>query len=182
MKKTRNAVIFLVILLALAGICYYLSSSKPEGVKHTASVPVQLKSSTFYLYYPYDTGTAVAIKEVTAMANLGPTDKPMGKIAELLKKAPTSGPEELAPVLGPNAEILSVEVKDEIVTVNLNQAFVTEMNAGSGLEGTIIKCLVKTLTRNYHAKGVLIRVEGKPYESGHYAFRPTEIIYPDTDL
>lgn len=137
-------------------------------------------TTTLHLFYPYDTGTDFDLKEVTAIVNLEENETPLERVSELLKAASHDGPETLVPVLGPDAEILGVEMLDDnIVKVNVNHQFISQMNAGSALEGQILKSLVKTLSSLYHAKGVMIRVNGEPYESGHYFFPEDEIIYAD---
>lgn len=140
----------------------------------------QTLATTFHVFYPYDTGTDFELKEVTAIVNLEENETPLERVSELLKEASSDGPETLVPVLGPDAEILSVEMmKDNIVKVNVNEQFISQMNAGSALEGQILKSLIKTLSSLYQAKGVMLRVNGEPYESGHYYFPEDEVIYAD---
>ena len=83
----------------------------------------------------------------------------------------------LSTVFGPDVEILETEMlKDQIVKVNVNRQFITQMNAGASFEAKILESLAKTISAFYQADGILLRVEGKPYESGHFSFSAEEII------
>ncbi|MEA4901386.1 GerMN domain-containing protein [Desulfitobacterium sp.] len=74
----------------------------------------------------------------------------------------------LGKVLGPNAKINSLYLnKDNRVYIDLNKEFVSEMNAGSGYEGMILRSLVNTVGGYYGAAKVYLTIEGNPYVSGH---------------
>lgn len=187
-KRNKYLILLVLLILALGLVNFLLLQSHPTRTAvsdqptptPTTTPPAPAPSETFYLYYPYDTGTEVTIKEITAIVTLKPGETALQKICELLREKPQDGTDVLFPVLGPDAKILSAEPgNDQILKVNLNQAFLTEMNAGSGLEGAVLKCIVKTLTRQFGARGVTLQVEGKPYESGHYLFRAQDVLYPD---
>lgn len=203
--KHRNWLFVMIVVLLLLVIGYHVwdqnqntdpdqgTSVVPNEGQQTSPViqpgptdpsqPEQpaAEATVLHLYYPYDNGTDFEIKEVTAMVNLKEYETPLERISELLKESANNGPEHLVPVLGPDAAILSVEVmKDQIVKVNVNRQFITQMNAGAALEGQILKCLVKTISGLYQAEGVLLRVNGEPYESGHYFFPEDEILYADS--
>lgn len=66
--------------------------------------------------------------------------------------------------------------KDGMVYIDLNKAFVTEMNAGSGFEGMILDCVADTFGRYYNVNKVILTIDGKLYESGHFAFKKGEYL------
>ncbi|HKM40883.1 MAG TPA: GerMN domain-containing protein, partial [Patescibacteria group bacterium] len=65
--------------------------------------------------------------------------------------------------------------------VDFSKELLTEMNAGSSLEGEILKSLVNTLGEFYDVDKVYITVEGQPYESGHFAISSEEFFKVDKD-
>lgn len=187
-KKRNKYLLILVLILLIFGCANLLLMRSHQAHKANSDAghstpPVTAKSETFYLYYPFDTGKEVIIREITAIVTLKPDETPLQKICELLRERPKNGTDTLFPVLGPDAKILSAKPDgNKNLTVNLNRAFLTEMNAGSDLESAVLKCIVKTLTRQFGAKGVILQIEGQPYESGHYLFREQDVLYPDQNF
>jgi len=81
----------------------------------------------------------------------------------------------LGKVLGPNAKIKSLYLnQDNIVYVDLNKEFLSEMNAGSGYEGMILQSITNTLGTYYGVDKVYITIEGSPYTSGHILMKKGE--------
>lgn len=64
--------------------------------------------------------------------------------------------------------------KDLNVYIDLNQAFVSEMNAGSGYEAMILQSIVNTFGQYYNVEKVYLTIDNKPYESGHISMRKGE--------
>lgn len=56
------------------------------------------------------------------------------------------------------------------VRLDLNQAFLAEMNAGSAYEGMILQALVRTFGEYYGTDRLGLTIDGGPYESGHFYF------------
>jgi len=69
--------------------------------------------------------------------------------------------------------------KDGKVELDLNSAFLTEMNAGSGYETMILQCLANTFCRYYNAQELILTIDGKPYSSGHFEMKEGESIKAD---
>jgi hypothetical protein len=71
-------------------------------------------------------------------------------------------------VFSKNAGINSLYLNsDGYVYIDLNQAFVAEMNAGSGYEAMILQSVVNTVGQYYQAEKVYLTIDNKPYQSGH---------------
>jgi hypothetical protein len=51
------------------------------------------------------------------------------------------------------------------------------MNSGTGLESMIIQSIVNSLGDYYNTDKVYISINGKPYESGHFALKAGECFY-----
>lgn len=97
-------------------------------------------------------------------------DSFLPKLEAALKNPPAGS--ELSPVLTDNASIrsLTFDRTTGVVTVDLNKQFVTEMNAGAGLEAMILGSIANTLSSYFQTDKVQLTLEGGPYESGHMLF------------
>jgi len=62
------------------------------------------------------------------------------------------------------------------VYIDLNQAFLTEMNAGSGYEAMILQSIANTFGQYYNAQKVYLTIDNKLYESGHISMKKGEFI------
>lgn len=84
----------------------------------------------------------------------------------------------LAKVFSPNTKInsLYLNTKDQMVYIDLNSAFVKEMNAGSGYESLILQCIADTFGKYYSSDKVIITVDDMLYESGHIVMKKGEYI------
>lgn len=91
-----------------------------------------------------------------------------------LKNIPVNS--DLSSTLSLNTKILNIKVEDEkgIITVDLSSEFLKEMNAGAGFESMLINSVTNTLGNYYQKDKVIITIEGKPYESGHFSMKPGE--------
>lgn len=89
----------------------------------------------------------------------------------------------LAKVLTPNVKILGITLDDKsnTVTVDFSNQLVKEMNAGSSFESLILRCITNTFGTYYQKENVIITMEGKPYESGHFILQPGESYKVKTD-
>lgn len=103
------------------------------------------------------------------------------KFQKELKIIPDAG--GLAKTLTKNTKVLGIKVDEEkaTVTVDLSSDFVMEMNAGTGFEGMLLDSVTSTFGDYYLKSRVIITVEGKPYESGHYLMKPDEAFNVKTE-
>ena len=75
-------------------------------------------------------------------------------------------------VFSKNTKINSLYLNhDGMVYIDLNQAFVTEMNAGSGFESLILQSVANTFGVYYGVERVYLTIDNKLYESGHIALK-----------
>lgn len=95
-------------------------------------------------------------------------------------KTPPEG-SGIRPIISANTQIRSIvaEDKSDTVTVDFSEQLVNEMNAGSGAEMAIMKCLANTFGKYYERDKVIITINGKPYESGHEIMEPGEYLKVD---
>ncbi len=81
----------------------------------------------------------------------------------------------LGRVFTPGTKINSLYLnQDNRVYIDLNQAFLTEMNAGSLYESMLLQSLANTFGRYYGVQEVILTIDNQLYESGHIAFEKGE--------
>lgn len=71
--------------------------------------------------------------------------------------------------------------RDGMVYLDLNQAFLTGMNAGSGYESMILQSVANTFGSYYGAEKVVLTIDGSPYESGHIKMKKGEYLRVQTN-
>jgi hypothetical protein len=80
-------------------------------------------------------------------------------------------------VFSENTKINSLYLnKDGMAYVDLNSAFVTEMNAGAMYEQMILQSVANTFGNYYNAERVVLTIDNAPYESGHILLKKGESI------
>lgn len=80
-------------------------------------------------------------------------------------------------VFSKNTKINSLYLnRDGMVYIDLNRAFVDEMNAGSGVEAMILQSVANTFGQYYGVNKVLLTIDNKLYESGHIALKKGEYL------
>ena len=80
-------------------------------------------------------------------------------------------------VLPTGAAIKSLTLnKDNKVRVDLNNSFISGINAGSGYEGMILQCIANTFGQYYNSSEVILTVGGEPYQSGHVMMKEGQSI------
>jgi hypothetical protein len=101
------------------------------------------------------------------------------KIQEELKKVPVNS--ELTKVLSTGTIINGSSIDEEkgTVTIDFSPQLITEMNAGSSLEGMLLQCITNTFGDYYQKDKVIITIDGKLYESGHMMLEPGQYFTVD---
>lgn len=90
-------------------------------------------------------------------------------------KEPVGG--KLGRVLSSGTNINSLYLnKDNRLYIDLNKAFLTEMNAGSLYESMILQSIANTFGRYYGVQEVILTIDDQLYESGHIAMEKGEVI------
>ena len=80
-------------------------------------------------------------------------------------------------VLTPTTKISSLQKsEDGTALIDLNQAFLTEMNAGAQYETLILQSIANTVGAFYQTDRVLLTIDQKPYTSGHIALKEGETL------
>lgn len=80
-------------------------------------------------------------------------------------------------VFSSNTKINSLYLNnDNMVYIDLNKAFITEMNAGTRYEAMILQSIANTFGKYYNSEKVILTIDKKLYESGHIAMKKGEYI------
>ncbi len=66
--------------------------------------------------------------------------------------------------------------KDNMVYIDLNSAFINEMNAGAMYEKMILQSVANTFGHYYDKDKVILTIDGKLYESGHILMKKGEYL------
>jgi len=126
-----------------------------------------LPAKTLTIYYPSANVDKLLSEERTEKFKTG--EELAFKLTEILKEAKYK-------VLGTNVKLLNYVRTDQSLRLNFSRELISELNAGSAFEGLKIDSIVNTFGRAFGVPGVIINVEGKGYESGHFAFEVDEIL------
>lgn len=115
-------------------------------------------------YYPLYTDTKIAYLDRDIKFS---TNDSIERIMENNFKNPPSN--KLLPIISKNTKLNSLEFNrgNGIVYADFSKELISEMNADSKLENSILKSIVNTLGNYYGVEKVFVSVEGKPYSSGH---------------
>lgn len=81
-----------------------------------------------------------------------------------------------------NTKINKYYLNDEnIVCLDLNNAFLTEMNAGAEYEAMILQSIANTFGSYYQQNKVLLTIDDALYSSGHFEFVEGEYLTVNLD-
>ncbi|OZI12641.1 hypothetical protein CEW92_05665 [Bacillaceae bacterium SAS-127] len=123
-------------------------------------------------FYPNIDGDRLEYK--TKKVSFKTNDTTRKKLEEAYKQ-PVNSP--LGKVFSKNTKINSLYLnKDGIVYIDLNQAFVNEMNAGAGYESMILQSVANTFGQYYNVEKVMLTIDGNLYESGHISMTKGEYL------
>jgi hypothetical protein len=136
--------------------------------------------SEIRLYYPLyrDIETVYVDRDIKFSTN-----EDIKKILEFNLQTPNS--DKLISNISKNTKINSIKLDrgNRIVRVDFSKELIKDMNAGSALEGEILKSIVNTLGNYYGVEKVYISIENIPYSSGHFAIKEDEFFTVDqTDI
>lgn len=110
------------------------------------------------------------------------TNESIEKLFEEKMKNPPS--EDLIAPLLDDMKINSIHFdrnNNWTVKVDFSDEFISGMSSGTALEYEILKSIVNTFGKFYDTERVYISVNGRPYESGHFALKNEEVFLVDTE-
>lgn len=152
-----------------------------DGETEISTTLTSIENTSFdheiLLFYPHKENE----KTIYVKDNLSfNTNDKIEKLIEYKLKNPPD--EELGITLPRGVLINSIHLDRAqwIVNVDFSKELLTELNAGSSYENEILISIVSTLGKFYDTDKVYISVEGRPYESGHFAIREGEVFKVNT--
>lgn len=124
----------------------------------------QKLKQTVNLYYPNLEEDKYYYKEVDLL--FATNDEPKDIFTKAYKE---NKPEKAEIVFSENASInkFSFDFENGIVKLDMNEAFLQDMNAGSAYESMILQSMAATFGNYCYGDKLTLTVDGKPYESGH---------------
>lgn len=156
-----------------------LNTSKPgtsEPDTHTAvppaSRPVHMEIKLYFADMAYiEKGTKGAYGYVTPVIRKVPATSGILKAAmDELIKGPLPEEADLSPVLPASAKVNGAKIADRIAIIDFSNELISDHSGGS-LGGTIaMQALVFTACQFDSIDGVLVTVEGNPWDEGHFVW------------
>lgn len=146
-------------------------SSSLEKLENETAVRETMK-----FFYPYFDKDKVAYLEQDI--SLKTNEEILPVFESHWKQKPNA---DLSQVISKNVRInhITVDAIKNQVNIDFSKNLVTEMNAGSGLEGMIVNSIVNTLGDYYDVDKVYVTLDGEPYSSGHIAVGKDEPFHVD---
>lgn len=125
------------------------------------------------LYYPDI--NAEYLNTVDVQVSFDTNDEPKDVIEQMVRDLSIGGG------ISPNTKINELKYNEEnnSVKLDLSKEFITEMNAGSGVEGLILQSVANTIGTYYGVEDVYLTIDGGLYESGHMTFKEGEPLKVD---
>ncbi|MGE5456564.1 MAG: GerMN domain-containing protein [Ignavibacteriales bacterium] len=140
-----------------------------SSLKKVTTTPLK-QQITFY--YPNDSKILFKNKEISFNTN----DNIISIIEAEYKKSVNN----IKSPFSNGTKINKIDISSSSLTIDLNGKFIEEMNAGSGYESLILKSIVNTFGSYYQKEKVIITIDDKLYQSGHFSFKKDEYILVDT--
>ncbi|MGI5891533.1 MAG: GerMN domain-containing protein [Bacillota bacterium] len=99
-------------------------------------------------------------------------------LAEAYKDLPAG--DNLGQVFTSKTVINSLTRNQEgIVRIDLNKAFIKDMNAGALYEQMILQSIANTFGQYYNVEKVILTIDGQPYQSGHISMQEGQYLTVD---
>ncbi len=143
--------------LFVIGLLYMFPSANNIEIDKNISYVEETDYSPVYLLDDYN-----YVSEVNAIVSEENLEDRLKKKLELITVNLSDGkiPKGFRPIIPEGTKVLSLEVKDDVVTVNFSKEL---LSVSSLQEEKLVEAIVYTLTSEDSVKKVVIRVEDKPF-------------------
>lgn len=161
----QNAVISIDYYVKDFGLVKTISS---PGDNQISSILSKIEENAVFeqnvsFFYPDIADDKLYYEDKTIKFNTN--DTTIGVLESAYKEATKNN---LRKVISANAKINSMKLgSDNILHIDFNSAFMTEMNAGAMYESLILQSIANTFGKYYNVDKVSLTIENKIYESGH---------------
>ncbi len=137
------------------------------------------QTETIRVFYPLFEENRLVYRDVPVSVNTN--EDLTTRLPALLEGIPENSG---LPVAAPETPIfrgLALDMSTGTVTLDLSRGFLTWINAGSSLESQLLQSITNTLGVYYDVNRVVITLDGKPYESGHFSLAEGEAFTVNTE-
>lgn len=174
MNKKIIIVIFLILLLVAGGVWWFFSQRGEE--QQTEYMPQeeisdeQLRQTIVTLYFK-DKSTNELKSEGRLIDAKSLLNEPYKTLMELLIEGPKN--EKLENVIPEGTKVNQIELKKDILYIDLSKEFVENHQGGEELESNTIYSIVNTMTGLTEVNGVKILIDGeadKAFKDGKIKF------------
>lgn len=161
----QNAVISIDYYVKDFGLVKTISS---PGDNQISSILSKIEENAVFeqnvsFFYPDIADDKLYYEDKTIKFNTN--DTTIGVLESAYKEATKNN---LRKVISENSKINSMKLgSDNILHIDFNSAFMTEMNAGAMYESLILQSIANTFGKYYNVDKVSLTIENKIYESGH---------------
>ena len=174
MRKKLVLIVILIVLLGL-GVWFWMQSNKEENPP-TDYVPQeeiseeQLRQTIVSLYFK-NKGTDELVPEGRLVDVKLLLKQPYQTLMELLIEGPRN--EKLEKVIPEGTKVNKIELKNDILYIDLSKEFIENHQGGEVLESHTIYAIVNTMTGLTEVNGVKILIDGeadKAFKDGKIKF------------
>lgn len=175
-KKICVFIIILILILIGTGAWYYLNKKdtkyENEIIPEEEISDSQMRQTIVSLYF-YNSTTKSLTSEGRLIDAKELVKEPYKKLMELLIQGPQN--EALSKTIPEGTKINNVELKEDILYLDLSKEFIENHVGGEDNESITIYSIVNTMTRLTEVNGVKILIDGEENK----AFKDSKIKFDD---
>ena len=174
----KKLIILIIIVLILIGIGVFYFFAKNRNNETNEIIPEeeiseeQMRQTIVSLYF-YNENTKSLVPEGRLIDVKELVDKPYDKLIELLMQGPNNT--ELSKTIPEGTKINKIELKGDILYLDLSKEFVENHEGGEEKESITIYSIVNTMTNLTEVNSVKILVDGEENK----AFKDNKIRFDD---
>lgn len=176
MNKKAIVVVILILLLIAGGIWYFLKQrGQEQQTEYTPQEEIsdeQLRQTIVTLYFKNKDTNELKSEGRLIDAKLL-LNEPYNTLMELLIEGPKN--EKLEKVIPEGTKVNKIELKNDILYIDLSKEFVENHQGGEELESNTIYSIVNTMIQLTEVNGVKILIDGEADK----AFRDGKIKFDD---
>lgn len=176
MNKKIIVIIILILLLIVGGVWLFLKQkNQKEPIEYTAQEEIsdeQLRQTIVSLYFK-NKNTSELVPEGRLIDVKLLLNEPYKTLMELLIEGPKN--EKLEKLIPDGTKINNIELKNDILYIDLSKEFIENHQGGEELESNTIYSIVNTMTVLTEVNGVKILIDGKENQ----AFKDGKIKFDD---
>ena len=173
----KKVIAVILILLLIGGGCwlFFTQGQKEEQTEYTPQEEIsdeQLRQTIVSLYFKSKESNEL-VQEGRLIDSKLLLKEPYKALMDLLIEGPKN--EKLENVIPEGTKVNKIELKNDILYIDLSKEFIENHKGGEELESNTIYCIVNTMTTVTEVNGVKILIDGKTDQ----AFKDGKIKFDD---